>query len=485
MSNSLWLEEALVGEKDAPPLETEEHADVCIVGGGFTGLWTALFLKQHAPGLDVVLVEADVCGGGPSGRNGGFVMSMWSKILKLELLCGEDEALRVAHAAADAVVAIGAFCDENGIDAHYRYDGWLWAATGEAQLGAWDETVEAAERLGVEAFVRLAPDEAAARGGSPTHLAGVFEPTCATVQPALLARGLRRVALERGIRIFEHTPMPKLERSSPARVHTTLGAVTAGTVVLALNAWLAQLPELSRSLAVIASDMIATDPVPDRLAGDRPDERHRDLRFPTARQLLPDNAGRADRVRTRRRCAHPAGQDRPGVLGALAAARRRRRQLPRDLPGPGRRRDTEQLDRPDRPLARRAPVLRLAPRAVRPSLRVRVLRKWGRPVVPRWSHPHVARPRARRRMDAVAARAGPSWALPAGPDQGSGRSDRSRRGRAEGAGRGRRTPAWPGLRVRRGARAGGAGSYQEALTCSSSSRSSSGSCSSRSPGDGS
>ena len=265
MSNSLWLEEALAGESDAPPLETEEHADVCIVGGGFTGLWTALFLKQHDPGLDVVIVEADVCGGGPSGRNGGFVMSMWSKILKLELLCGEDEALRVAHAAADAVAAIGAFCDENGIDAHYRYDGWLWAATGEAQLGAWDETLEAAERLGVEAFVRLAPDEAAARGGSPTHLAGVFEPTCATVQPALLARGLRRVALERGVRIFEHTPMLKLERSSPARVHTTLGAVTAGTVVLALNAWLAQLPELSRSLAVIASDMIATDPVPDRL----------------------------------------------------------------------------------------------------------------------------------------------------------------------------------------------------------------------------
>ncbi len=117
MSNSLWLEEALSGEKDAPPLEHEDHADVCIVGGGFTGLWTALRLKEDAPDLDVVLVEADVCGGGPSGRNGGFVMSMWSKILKLEHLCGDEEALRVARAAAEAVTAIGEFCGDNGIDA--------------------------------------------------------------------------------------------------------------------------------------------------------------------------------------------------------------------------------------------------------------------------------------------------------------------------------------------------------------------------------
>ena len=70
------------------PLEREEHADICIVGGGYTGLWTALKLKEHDPSLDVVIVEADVCGGGASGRNGGFVMSWWSKFLKLEHLCG-------------------------------------------------------------------------------------------------------------------------------------------------------------------------------------------------------------------------------------------------------------------------------------------------------------------------------------------------------------------------------------------------------------
>ena len=135
---SLWLDEALAGEEDAPRLEGEERTDVCIVGGGYTGLWTALRIKELDPAVDVALVEADVCGGGPSGRNGGFVLSWWAKFAKLEHLCGAEEAVRLARASADAVAAIGEFCREHGIDAHYRHDGWLWAATSAAQAGAWD-----------------------------------------------------------------------------------------------------------------------------------------------------------------------------------------------------------------------------------------------------------------------------------------------------------------------------------------------------------
>jgi glycine/D-amino acid oxidase-like deaminating enzyme len=94
----------------------------------------------------------------------------------------------------------------------------------------------------------------------------VFEPTAATVQPALLARGLRRVALDRGVRIFERSPMKSLDRSRPPRVLTAAGSVKADKVVLALNAWAAALPELRRSIVVIASDIVATAPAPDRLA---------------------------------------------------------------------------------------------------------------------------------------------------------------------------------------------------------------------------
>jgi putative aminophosphonate oxidoreductase len=263
---SLWLQEALGGaEEDAPRLAGEEKADVCIVGGGYTGLWTALRLKEHDPALDVVLIEADVCGGGPSGRNGGFVLSWWAKFGKFEHVLGSEEALRLCRASAEAVAAIGEFCREHAIDAHFRYDGWLWAATSAAQVGSWDETVEAIERHGIEAFVRLEPEEVARRAGSPTHLAGVLEPTAATVQPALLARGLRRLAMERGVRVFERSPMTRLERSRPLRVHAPGGTVTADRVVLAMNAWLAQVGELARSIFVLASDIVATEPVPERL----------------------------------------------------------------------------------------------------------------------------------------------------------------------------------------------------------------------------
>jgi putative aminophosphonate oxidoreductase len=263
---SLWLEEALGGEEDAPRLEGEQRADVCIVGGGYTGLWTALRLKELDPALDVALVEADVCGGGASGRNGGFVLSWWAKFGTLKKVCGGDEAVRLASISAQAVDDIGEFCREHAIEAHYRRDGWLWTATSDAQLGAWDETAAAAESFGQQPFERLEPDEVARRAGEKTHLGGVFEPTAASVQPALLARGLRRVAIERGVRIFERSPMTRLDRSRPPRVVTAGGSVRAEKVVLALNAWSAGVAELRRALVVIASDIVATAPAPDRLA---------------------------------------------------------------------------------------------------------------------------------------------------------------------------------------------------------------------------
>jgi glycine/D-amino acid oxidase-like deaminating enzyme len=255
VERSLWLEEALAGEEVAPPLEGDVRADVCVCGGGYSGLWTAIRLKEHEPSLDVVLLEADVCGGGASGRNGGFVLSWWHKFASLQKVCGTEEAVRLARACELAVDEIGAFCSEHGIDAHYRREGWLWTATGPAQVGAWTSTLAAIERAcDARPFVELTRDEAAERAGSPAHLGGVFEAISATVQPALLARGLRRVALERGVDIYERSLVTSLE----PRVRTDRGTVTAETVVVSTGAWGCR---NNRAVAIVASDMIATEPL--------------------------------------------------------------------------------------------------------------------------------------------------------------------------------------------------------------------------------
>jgi putative aminophosphonate oxidoreductase len=261
---SWWLREADVDEPVAP-LTGERRADVCIVGGGFTGLWTALRVKELEPSAEVILIEADICGGGASGRNGGFAMTFWHHFIGLEHVCGGDEALRLARASAQAVDEIGRFCAENGIDAHYRRDGWFWTATNPSQVGAWASTVEAVARRGAEPFQAVEPAELASRTGSSAHIAGVFEPISATVQPALLARGLARVARERGVEVFERSPMTALERTAHLIVRTPHARVTAERVVIAAGAWSARLPELGRAFVTVASDIVITDPAPELL----------------------------------------------------------------------------------------------------------------------------------------------------------------------------------------------------------------------------
>jgi putative aminophosphonate oxidoreductase len=261
---SWWLHEA---GPLAPPTEVRgsRRADVCIVGGGFTGLWTALEIKRLEPSLDVVVVEAGMCGTGASGRNGGFAMTFWHHFVGLERACGGAEALRLARASEAAVAEIGEFCAEHEIRAQYRRDGWLWTATNLAQVGAWESTMAAIERYGEQPFERIDPAELADRTGSRAHIAGVFEPGSATVQPALLARGLVRVARMRGVQVFERSPVIALDRTGRLSVRTAGGEVTADRVVIAMGAWAGQLRELRRAFVIVSSDIVITDPVPDQL----------------------------------------------------------------------------------------------------------------------------------------------------------------------------------------------------------------------------
>lgn len=263
---SYWLAQTLDDRDEVRPLDGPGRADVAIVGGGYVGLWTALHIKAKDPSCDVAVIESDLCGGGASGRNGGFVLSWWPKFPTMAHLFGESEAQRLVNASESAISEIGSFCSAHDIDAEFTQRGWLWTATSRAQLGAWEAVVGSAERLGIAAFERPTPQEVALRSGSAAHLAGVFEPGAATVQPAALARGMRAVALQQGVRIHEGTEMRCFSRTRPVTIECSTGTLVADRLVIAMNAWAAGLPELRRSIAVISSDIVATGPIPERLA---------------------------------------------------------------------------------------------------------------------------------------------------------------------------------------------------------------------------
>jgi glycine/D-amino acid oxidase-like deaminating enzyme len=123
-----------------------------------------------------------------------FVMTWWPKIVSLTALLGADEALRLVRASEAAIDEIEKFCSAHAPEAEFRRGGRLWTATTGAQLGAWDEVVSRAEAFAPGTFRRLDPREVARRSGSPQHLAGVIEPSNATIQPAALARAMRRHA---------------------------------------------------------------------------------------------------------------------------------------------------------------------------------------------------------------------------------------------------------------------------------------------------
>lgn len=175
---------------------------------------------------------------------------------------GEEQALFLADACAAAVDEIGDFCRAEGIDCHFRRSGYLWTAAAPAQVGVWDEAVRACGALGrPEELVAMDGEECRRRIGSPLLLGGAFMRGAATVQPAFLARGLRRAVLARGIRIYERTPARRLGLP----LETLDGRVDARTIVLAANAWAARWRPLRRAILPVATHMIVTEPVPDRL----------------------------------------------------------------------------------------------------------------------------------------------------------------------------------------------------------------------------
>ncbi len=267
-AHGFWLREA----GPADPLPTASgaiEADVVVVGGGYTGLWTAWELASLEPDARVVLLEAGRCGHGPSGRNGGFVNEMWFSLQTLRDRYGDADAIAIARASGAAVEAIGRFCAEQDVDAWFRRAGYLQLSAAPAQDGVWSGAVAACRELGEPDAARELDAAAVAEiCRSPRFRGGAFYPGAATVQPARLALGLRdRVAALPSVEVFEGSPVRGL-RAGPwgALAQTPAATVRAGACVLALGgAANAAGSPFRRRLTVTSSHMAITEPVPELL----------------------------------------------------------------------------------------------------------------------------------------------------------------------------------------------------------------------------
>jgi glycine/D-amino acid oxidase-like deaminating enzyme len=254
-----WLDEAPPDEA-APPLTGDVEADVAIVGGGYTGLWTALALKERKPALDVCVLEQEFCGFGPSGRNGGFVESFWAPLGRLRERVGDEGALAVARASMGVFAAVQAL----GEDVWLREPGMLKVSTQPSQDADVEHAVAVAAELGApEEAVALSREEVAARCASPRFRQGVLFPSVGTVQPARLVRALRRAALARGVRLYEGT---RATRIADGLVEALGGRVRAPEVVVATNAWTTGWRPAGRRLTNFGSYVVLTEPAPDVLA---------------------------------------------------------------------------------------------------------------------------------------------------------------------------------------------------------------------------
>jgi glycine/D-amino acid oxidase-like deaminating enzyme len=263
-----WIEEA--GEVEPRPALSGSHeADVVVVGGGYTGMWTAWYARQLEPEARVVLLESEpVCGRGPSGRNGGFCNAMWFSLASMRERWGDVPALEVAAAAEQAVARIGAFCEEQAVDAWFRPAGYVQVSTAPAHDGAWMRAVAACRELGVPEMLQpLSEAEVAERCKSPAFRAGAVSPTSATLQPARLALGLREQLLAAGVEVFESSPVRSFhEDGEGVEVTTPAGAVCAKRGVLAIGAAAkGRRGPLRGRLTVASSHIVLTEPVPDVL----------------------------------------------------------------------------------------------------------------------------------------------------------------------------------------------------------------------------
>lgn len=272
--SSLWTS----GDATEPPSALSRHdaCDVAIIGGGFTGLWTALFLSDFAPEMSVMVLDAVAPGHGASGRNGGWCTSeLPLDVGALAAVHGPDAAIALQREMFGVVDDVGSTIRTLGIDCGWAKGGWLTSATNAAQVPRLRGIIDQwrLHGFGPDDVDLLGPDEARRHVAAKGTLGGVFTPHCAVLDPGRLVAGLVRVLAARGVRFCNGA---HVERYGPGRVSgtvsTTDGAraevdpfvVECRWVIRATEAYTVALDGHRRELLPIWSQMVATEPLDDR-----------------------------------------------------------------------------------------------------------------------------------------------------------------------------------------------------------------------------
>ena len=264
---SFWLESCGETLVPRPALGASTEVDVAILGGGYTGLWTAYYLLRADPGLRIAVIEREIVGFGASGRNGGWCSSKFPVTPSmLERRYGREQARALMLAMNAAVDEVQRVCEEENIDAHFHKGGILTLARGDHQMPMIRASFDAYGRLGLgEQYKLLDPAQAQERVRVTNVKGALYARENASVHPGRLVRGLARAIEKRGGVIYEKTEVTGFEGGAAPRFRTEAGEVRARrAIVLAGESYLSQLRKLHRAVLPVYSLIALTEPLTER-----------------------------------------------------------------------------------------------------------------------------------------------------------------------------------------------------------------------------
>ena len=261
-NGSFWFDSLESLPEPQKPLSLPKAIDVAIIGAGYTGLWTAYYLKQRRPDFNIAIFEAVTVGFGASGRNGGWCMGL---AMGVEELLAKPQTrqvgVQVLRAMHDTVDEVGRVCQAENIDCHYQKGGTLSVATLPFRVKPMQERVARFHEMGFseDDYRWLPANEAKDRINCATNYGASYTPHCAAIHPARLVKGLAESVRGLGVVIHEMTPVTGYE---PGRIHTDVGSIDASIVLRTTEGYTESLSNQRRQVLPLYSMMVATEPLP-------------------------------------------------------------------------------------------------------------------------------------------------------------------------------------------------------------------------------